>query len=177
MQIICQDKRRIKSTVKMRAADLILAQEGGLFAQGNACMCEKIYKRKDFLVKVRKLLAGILSAAAALGIMAFTAFAEEYTVSTNDELQTAVKNLQSGDTSKLKTGTYESIDILKDDIIIEGADENTVVTVSKVAQAFIGVNANNLTVKNIEFVVPEDVTIAPNYSWTGGFVAVISYWS
>lgn len=141
-----------------------------------AC-AKKFTKERIFLVKVRKLLAGILSAAAVLGTMAFTAFAEEYTVSTNDELQTAVKNLQSGDTIKLKTGTYESIDILKDDITIEGADENTVVTVSKVAQAFIGVNANNLTVKNIEFVVPEDVTIAPNYSWTGGFVAVISYWS
>lgn len=141
-----------------------------------AC-AKKFTKERIFLVKVRKLLAGILSAAAVLGTMAFTAFAEEYTVSTNDELQTAVKNLQSGDTIKLKTGIYESIDILKDDITIEGADENTVVTVSKVAQAFTGVNANNLTVKNIEFVVPEDVTIAPNYSWTGGFVAVISYWS
>ena len=128
-------------------------------------------------MKARKLLAGVLSAAAMLGTMAFTAFAEEYTVSTNDELQAAVKSLQSGDTIKLGTGTYESIDILKDNITIVGADENTVVTVSKVAQAFIGVNANNLTLKNIEFVVPEDVTVAPKYSWTGGFVAVIGYWS
>lgn len=136
--------------------------------------------RKIFM-KGKKILAGILSAAAVFSAMAMSVFAENknnstvYEVTTQEELTNAVNALNEGDTIKLHTGSYEGFDVLKDNVTIEGADKDTTVTVTKTLFSFIGVNADNLTVKNINFVIPEDVSLNPKHFGYKGYCAVIGF--
>lgn len=91
-------------------------------------------------------------------------------------LADAVAVLEEGDTLKIATGEYEGFDILVDNVTITGMTDDTVLTITAVpGNAFIGINAEGVSVENLTFVVSE------GYEQTGddldGFDAVIGYWS
>ncbi len=91
-------------------------------------------------------------------------------------LSKAVAALTEGDTLKIASGRYDAFDILVDDVTITGMDENTEITINSIpANAFIGINANNVTVQGLKFVIPEDCEQKADYlAWCD---AVIGYWS
>ncbi len=91
-------------------------------------------------------------------------------------LEKALAALEEGDTLMLATGEYEGFDILVDDVTITGMTDDTVITITAVpGNAFIGINAEGVSIEDLTFVVSEDYTQTGNY--LDGFDAVIGYWS
>ena len=100
-------------------------------------------------MKGKKLLAGVLSAAMVLGTMAFPAFADGETISTQTEFETALSTLADGDTLVLDAGAFtipETVTEIKTNVTITGAGKDgTTVTVNKP----ITVETDSFTLKNL----------------------------
>ena len=100
-------------------------------------------------MKGKKLLAGVLSAAMVLGTMALPVFADDKTISTQTEFETALSTLADGDTLVLAAGAFtipETITEIKTNVRITGAGKDeTTVTVNKP----ITVETDSFTLKNL----------------------------
>ena len=100
-------------------------------------------------MKGKKLLAGVLSAAMVLGTMAFPVFADDKTISTQTEFETALSTLADGDTLVLDAGAFtipETVTEIKTNVTITGAGKDeTTVTVNKP----ITVETDSFTLKNL----------------------------
>lgn len=132
----------------MCSVDLIgLARRGGTKQNRTA---HKIFRKKEIkIMKGKKLLAGVLSAAMVLGTMALPVFADDKTISTQTEFETALSTLADGDTLVLDAGAFtipETVTEIKTNVTITGAGKDeTTVTVNKP----ITVETDSFTLKNL----------------------------
>lgn len=91
-------------------------------------------------------------------------------------IEDAVAALEEGDTLKIATGEYEGFDILVDNVTITGMTDDTVLTITAIpGNAFIGINAEGVSIEDLTFVVSEGYEQTGDY--LDGFDAVIGYWS
>lgn len=135
-------------------------------------------------MKLKRMLAILLAGVLVLCTFNLTALAEalpenmEIAAQNNVEASSAVAKIGSeeyasialaleeanpGDEIQLKSGTYDAFEVLKS-VTITGMDENTEITIKSTKDtAFIGVGADDVTIKGLKFIVPETVDGTQNW--------------